>query len=270
MIMQQLFSESGARRLRDIAGPGLLCAFDFDGTLAPIVSRPEQAGIPPELAARLKSLSSYAPLAVITGRSLENIRSRLPFDADFIVGNHGQEGLPGWEAQAAGHEQLCAAWMAQLAHALDSRPEACGIELEDKRYSLSVHYRRAIEPELAQKFLEALFLVLDPQPRVVAGKCVYNLVPGDACHKGDALERLVQASGASTALYAGDDVTDEDVFRIKRPGLLSIRIEPHADSAAEYYIPCFEDMGRLLDDLVALLHARGARNWLRDGTARTA
>ncbi|RZI42717.1 trehalose-phosphatase [Herbaspirillum sp. HC18] len=268
--MQPLFSEAGVRRLHDIAGPGLLCAFDFDGTLAPIVPRPEQAWIPRELAARLQHLSGYAPLAVITGRSLENIRSRLPFEPDFIVGNHGQEGLPGWEARAADHERICSAWMSQLARSLDSRPEASGIELEDKRYSLSVHYRRAPGPEQAREFLDALFLALDPQPRVVAGKYVYNLVPGDACHKGDALEHLMQACGAKTALYAGDDVTDEDVFRIKRPGLLSVRIEPDANSAAEFYIPRFEDMARLLDDLAALLHARGARNWLRDGAARTA
>ncbi|HYD95844.1 MAG TPA: trehalose-phosphatase [Noviherbaspirillum sp.] len=263
MSMTPLFSADGMRRLQEVARPGLLCAFDFDGTLAPIVTVPGQAGMPQPIAQKLQRLASLAPIAIITGRALDDIRPRLPFAPDFLVGNHGLEGLPGWEAHAADHERLCAAWLRQLTEALHGRPEAEGIALEDKRYSLSVHYRVAPSAQRARSFLDTVFAALSPQPRVVSGKCVYNLVPEAACHKGAALERLIASCGARAALYAGDDVTDEDAFRVKRPDLLSVRVEASAESEADCYLPSFDDMAGLLDELIARLEAQGAANWMR-------
>ena len=78
-------------------------------------------------------------------------------------------------------------------------------------------------------------------------------MPQDATHKGGALEELMQQTGAATAIYVGDDVTDEDVFRLGRPDLLTVRIEPHPDTAAEFHLPAMPDIVRLLDELVCRL-----------------
>src|SRR4051794_14779580 len=118
--MRLMFSEAGRQRLDEVARPGLLCAFDFDGTLAPIVVQPDQARLPADIRQHLLTLSDYAPIAIITGRSLDDIRSRLGFDPNFIIGNHGLEGIPGWETDAGRHQTLCIGWRAQLAHALDT------------------------------------------------------------------------------------------------------------------------------------------------------
>lgn len=268
-MMHSLFSASGRLRLEQIVGPGLLCAFDFDGTLAPIVAHPEQAGLPEAVHERLTGLAAYAPLAIITGRSVDDVRSRLGFEPDFVIGNHGMEGMPGKEAQAAAHRQACGGWRVQLLPALGDLALA-GVQLEDKRYSLSLHYRHAHTPDIAVEVLNDLFATLDPAPRIVAGKYVFNLLPADAAHKGNALEQLMQLSGARAAIYVGDDVTDEDVFRLQRPDLLSVRIEHAPDSAADFYIPDPGDILPLLDELNERLLAGKAGNWLQTASPRRA
>jgi trehalose 6-phosphate phosphatase len=184
-----------------------------------------------------------------------------------VVGNHGLEGVPGWEGLAAEHEASCRIWRTQLDLAL-ARPEFDrGIQLEDKRYSLSVHYRQVEDVDQSARQLSELFAALSPAPRVVAGKCVFNLLAQDACHKGSALQRLIGLCEAAGALYVGDDVTDEDVFRMHRPEVLSVRIEHSAESAADFFLPYPRDILRLLDELIVRLARPGSQNWLAASVA---
>jgi trehalose 6-phosphate phosphatase len=252
--MIPLFSDLGLQRLDRIVGPSLLCVFDFDGTLSPIVAQPEQAVLPDAVQQRLVDLSRLAPVAIITGRAVQDLRARLKFEPDFLVGNHGMEGTPGWEARAQDYETTCRTWGRSLAHAMRDPlrfdPE---IKIEDKRYSLSVHYRQVRDHGLTEKQLKKLFSGLTPAPRIVAGKCVFNLVPQGAPDKGNALEQLMHASTARSAIYVGDDVTDEDVFRLVRPDLLTVRVERAERSAAQFYLQRHVDIERLLSELIARL-----------------
>lgn len=252
--MRPLFDADGMHRLDAIVQPGMLCVFDFDGTLSPIVAQPDSAALPPEVRERLETLTTLAAVAILTGRSLTDIRKRLGFEPHYVIGNHGLEGMPGWEARSKDYAAACAAWRSALVLALrDQQRFDPGIRLEDKAYSLSVHYRMARDQGQAEQRLAALFETLSPPPRVVAGKCVYSLMPVDAAHKGGALEELMQQAGAGTAIYVGDDVTDEDVFRLRRPDVLTVRIEPHPDTAADFYLPAMPDIVQLLDELVRRL-----------------
>jgi trehalose 6-phosphate phosphatase len=247
-------------RLDEIVKSGVLCVFDFDGTLAPIVMQPEQASLPPDVRQRLMVLSSLAPVALLTGRSIADIKARLGFEPDFVVGNHGLEGLPGWEQRAERYESTCRAWKEKLAHALQDEHCDTGIRIENKRYSLSVHYRMARNQLKTEAALAELFARILPEARVIGGKCVFNLLPQGAADKGWALERLMDLGGARSAIYVGDDVTDEDVFRLRRRDLLSIRIEAASDSAAEFYLPRWHDILQLLDDLIGRLRAQQVHN----------
>lgn len=258
--MRPVFSEAGLQRLDEVVHERLLCAFDFDGTLAPLVPVPDDAHLPDDIRDRLLRLGRSVPLAIITGRGIDDIRPRLGFSPEFVVGNHGLEGVPGWESLTAAHAQACQAWLAQLRAALPAHDP--GILLEDKRYSLSLHYREAADPSAAARALEQLFADLKPHPRVVAGKFVFNLLAEDRCHKGSALLRLMECCGARRAIYVGDDVTDEDVFRMRHPDILSIRIEHSPASSAELYLPDFSDILKLLEALDEKLRARGIANWL--------
>jgi trehalose 6-phosphate phosphatase len=263
--MTPLFSDTGMLRLDQVVDGRLLCAFDFDGTLAPIVALPEQARLPEEIRQRLVALSVHAPIAIITGRSVQDICTRLGFDPNYVVGNHGLEGVPGWEEQAARHRELCVGWHAQLGEVLRDPALDPAIQLEDKHYSLSVHYRLVRDAELTAKGLAKLFARLEPTPRVVAGKYVFNLLAQDACHKGSALSRLIELSGARNALYVGDDVTDEDVFRLRREDVVTVRIERADDSAAEFFLPYPRDILVLLEELIGRLRTHGVRNWIPGG-----
>lgn len=266
MKMSLPLFESGAHCLDDIVRPGLLCAFDFDGTLAPIVTQPDKASLPLGILQRLIELSAYAPVAVITGRSLDDIRARLGFEPEFTVGNHGLEGIPGWEPRAQAFERLCRDWQRQLAAALnDRRAFDPNIWVEDKRYSLSVHYRLARDHAQASTQLTALFGSLVPAPRVIAGKCVFNLLPPGGADKGTALNELMTVSGARSAIYVGDDVTDEEVFRLDRQDLLSVRIERDANTAAPFFLHHRLDLFHLLDELIKRLREQRASNWIAGG-----
>jgi len=261
--MKPLFSDEGVQRLEQFARGRILCAFDFDGTLSPIVPVPEDARLPDNIRDLLERLAQHAPIAIVTGRSVEDISGRIGFQPDFLVGNHGLQGVPGWEGRAAKHEQACAKWRRRIDHALREPGWDTGIQLEDKRFSLSVHYRHATDPAGSAAALETLFANLEPPPRIVGGKFVYNLLGQDRCHKGTALARLMEVSGAHGALYVGDDVTDEDVFGMRRPDILSVRVETSDDSFADFFVAHQRDMARLLEELIGRLQAAGASNWMR-------
>lgn len=255
-LLKALFSAQGAARLETIVRPGLLCVFDFDGTLAPIVAQPHQAQLPAEVRKRLLTLQRLAPVAILTGRALDDIAARLDFKADFMVGNHGLEGLPDSDQRRMTFELECAGWHEQLASAFsDHEHFDPGFLMEDKKISLSVHYRHVQDQTHAQLQLTQLFATLTPPPRVIGGKCVFNLLPQGAGDKGTAFEALMQLSGAKTAVYVGDDVTDEDVFRLARQDLLSIRIGEHVASAAQFFVADHSDILPLLDDLIVRLEA---------------
>ena len=94
---------------------------------------------------------------------------------------------------------------------------------------------------------------LVPTPDIVHGKRVLNLLPPDAPHKGEALQSLLGLSGCARAMYIGDDVTDEDVFRMRMPEVLSIRVGRKRKSAAEMYLKNQAEVARLVRRLVAML-----------------
>lgn len=252
--MVSLFSGGGFRRLDEIVKPGLLCVFDFDGTLSPIVALPDQARLPLAVRRRLLELSQLAPIAIITGRSLADIRSRLEFEPDYMVGNHGLEGVPGWEKRSESYETICREWEDTLSAALQGNGHyGDGIRIENKQYSLSVHYRLARDHKKTERQLIELFDSLLPPARIIAGKCVFSLVPPDAADKGSALNQLMEISGAPSAIYVGDDVTDEDVFVLQRSDLMSIRIGISRDSAAKFFLSHRGEIVQLLDDLIRRL-----------------
>jgi trehalose 6-phosphate phosphatase len=250
--MLSLFSAAGQRRLDTLVNPRMLCVFDFDGTLSPIVPQPDEARLPLAVKARLEELAALAKVAIITGRSLSDLRPRLAFAPHYLVGNHGLEGMPGWEARSAAYAEMCRAWEAALLKAMRTQ-HTPGIWVENKRYTLSVHYRLARDHAAVEEKLQGIFEKLQPTPRVIAGKCVFSLVPPDAMDKGQALAQLMAMTQAENAIYVGDDVTDEDVFALARQDLMSVRIGYASDSQAQFFLAHTGEMVLLLEELIRRL-----------------
>lgn len=252
------FSREGIEALRQLRGRRLLAAFDFDGTLAPIALRPEQVITPPGTRAALDRLRAWCSTAVISGRSKEDVLGRLGVAVDYAVGNHGIDGLPGAEREMQECIAVSQAWLAQLRLGDPLRAIDSGLLLEDKGVSLSVHYRQARDPGRAVSELPDLFARLQPAPRIVTGKMVFNLLPPAAVDKGTAMLRLLELSGAEAGLYVGDDVTDEDVFCLHQPDILTVRVGRDETSRARLYLRAPSELPRLIDVLIAELSGGAA------------
>jgi trehalose 6-phosphate phosphatase len=245
--MRYLLARENAEVLAQFASSRALLAFDFDGTLAPIVSQREKARMRPSTGNLFAKLCKLYPCAVISGRSRRDVAERFSkIPVKYVIGNHGLE--PGKQSKKLERE---------IARAHRDLDEALvgwgGIDIEDKCYSLSVHYRKSRRKTLARKAIYEAVAALPVPLRVVPGKLVINVIPKEAPNKGDALLELRTAEHADTALFVGDDVTDEDVFEIDQPGrLLSVRVGESKTSSAAYYLRNQQDIDRLLARLVEL------------------
>jgi len=230
----------------------LLLAFDFDGTLAPIVRDPAAAAMRPSTRRLLARVARLYPCAVISGRSREDTLGRLAGVAlRAVIGNHGAETGRSRGGTDRQHARDVKRWQASLERVLAAGgPAVEGVWIEDKRLSLSVHYRRSPrKPEARQAILSAI-APLGPS-RVIGGKQVVNLMPEGAPHKGTALERVRVRLGCDTALYVGDDETDELVFASGEPRrLLAVRVGIRTGSRAPYALRSQREIDELLTALV--------------------
>jgi trehalose 6-phosphate phosphatase len=241
-----LFSDAGRQALLGFVDRTTLFAFDLDGTLAPIVADPAMIEISEQVRQGLVRLGRLAPVAVVTGRACTDSREHLGFEPRFLVGNHGAEGLPGRAAAEKEYARLCRVWAEQLQSLL---PEGMrdGIIFEDKGASLSLHYRHAPDREATHRAILVAVGRLQPSPRRISGKQVENLTVPDAPHKGEALKIIMGYLGCRRALFVGDDLTDEDVFRMGNGEIFGIRVGLSSDSAARFFVRDQDEVADLLD-----------------------
>lgn len=222
-----------------------LVALDYDGTLCPIRTRPEAAVLTAHTEQLLQQVCALYPTAIISGRAVTDLtRCMGRARPDCLVGNHGLEPGP-WLARAA---RQVAKVKRQLAPQLARWPK---VELEDKRYSLSLHYRRDPKPAERRRALIALAHRWAPALRQVEGKRVLNLVP-EGSDKGRALERLLGRFRRQRALYVGDDRTDEDAFKLPTSEVMSVRVGKKRGTAAGWYLHRRSEVDQLLEELIRL------------------
>lgn len=254
--MIRILSPDAAFVIEEIARTRTLLAFDFDGTLAPLVSDRSAAAMRPETRALLRTVALLYPCAVVSGRTRRDVAARVA-DIPLVsaIGNHGAE--PGFGPVDASIAERVAAWRTSLEGVLDP---ADAIELEDKRLSIAFHYRGARSWPDARARIERIVETLEGT-RVLQGHAVVNVIPEEAPTKGDALRALCQRLGARVAVYVGDDRTDEDAFE-SDVASISIRVGDSRGSAARYCVDTQEEVDDLLRALVA---ARAKQDGLGHG-----
>lgn len=244
-MTRNILAARNIERLRTLAASGALLAFDFDGTLAPLGTDSAATRMRPETSELLRSLAHASPVAVITGRSVADVTPRLDaIKMLAVIGNHGAE--PSRFAKRAVRE--VAGWMPRLKEVVATLP---GVVIEDKALSVSVHYWHADDPGMAITALEALVPDLPHAVRVLHGIGIVNLVPQGAPDKGDALATLVKAHGLPSALFVGDELTDEPAFRLAGDGNgFGVRVGRWNGTAATFHIPTQFDIDGLLTELL--------------------
>jgi trehalose 6-phosphate phosphatase len=237
----------------------ILLALDFDGTLAPITNRPEDAFVPPETASALVRLAASPGItvAILSGRSMGDLSSKV--GPEFILaGNHGLEieggGLQFAHDRARSLEPALENFCCRIAEMLDGIP---GAWVERKGPTASVHFRQA-PPELAGWIEATVRLVLRAYAlclRARAGRMVWEILPRVRWDKGKALDFIASHLGKPEPLVVciGDDLTDEDMFRA-RSAAISIRVGTGQESAEQYSV---DDPGEVVTVLEAVLAARG-------------
>lgn len=244
---RNILSADSRALLEHFACSNVILVFDYDGTLAPIVPDFSRADMKPQTRELLRRLSELYPIAVVSGRAQQDV-SRLveELGVTIVLGNHGDEW--GASSHSAATEQRVAGWRALLEEALS--PFA-GVIVEDKRFSLTVHYRLAERRSQAMSVLGALASQLE-SARILGGKEAVNIVPLDAENKGTAVQRIRRMCHCDAAVYVGDDVTDEDVFSLDEPWLLTIRVGQSTTTGARYFLARQDDVDELMGLFIAL------------------
>jgi len=172
---------------------------DVDGTLAPIVDRPEDARVPEETRRELARLASrYALVACVSGRPGDEVTRLVGVPGVAAVGEHGLELAP--EAKE---------WADRVA------VFASGVDwpAERKPLSVSFHFRRADDEAAARAYLTRVEAAARAEGLVPRwGRMVLEVRPPVEANKGTAVDALVRRANVRRALYAGDDTTDVDAF----------------------------------------------------------
>ena len=264
---EELLRAAGTR----LDGSPLALMLDIDGTISPIAPTPAQAHVPVETREALRRLVQIPAVhvALVTGRAVGDAQRMVMVDGVSILGNHGLEisleGRPAAPVPAArGAEEIMARARGMLAPLVRATP---GAFVEDKRLTLSVHYRQA-RPDQAQALVAlALDVARVLGLRATEGRRVVDLRPSLRIDKGTAVVEFAERVGAvaddASLLFAGDDRTDEDAFAslgARAPQAVTIHVEGDSGeqspgTAAEFRLAGPLELGRLLR---LLLKRRGA------------
>lgn len=237
---------SAAQRL---AGAPLLVMLDIDGTLAPIAPRPELAVVPPETRRAVAALAARegTHVVLVTGRAAADGRRLVAVGRAWVIGNHGCE-VVSPEGEVA-IDPAVEPWRQAIALAARQVAAAVapirGVVFENKTWSLSVHYRLA-DPSVGPRLRATVDEIAERHGLVVtSGKMIVEVRAPARVDKGTAVLSLARrlgglAEGASL-LFIGDDLTDEDAFRLLRaraPHAVTVRVaEPgETATAAEFSV----------------------------------
>ena len=216
---------------------------DFDGVLAPIVDRPEDAVPPPETRTELERLvAKYVLVAVVSGRAGDDVRARLGVEGVVCVGSHGLE----LEPQADRWRRTLAAFAADAPW-----PPP---EIEPKGLSVAFHFRGRNDEEQAVRELDAIAESARDEGLVARyGRKILEVLPPVGSHKGTAVRRLLEERELRRALAAGDDTTDLDSFAALTGLELAVRVAVASAEAPSALLDAADLVVESTDEFLAIL-----------------
>jgi trehalose-phosphatase len=237
----------------------ILLLLDYDGTLTPIAETPEKAVISKEAKELLQKLSgsSYCALGIISGRPVEDVKNIVGIRDIIYAGNHGLE-IEGpkikFESQVPPRLKSV---IRNIAEEMPKRLSVInGVLIEDKGLTLSIHYRlvdRKDMPAFEQIFSEVTGpYIICGKIKISSGKEVYEIKPPVKWDKGKvvlwlmARQQFASAEKMVFPVYIGDDITDEDAFKVLKEKGLTVFVGEPGSSIADYYLKNTEEVTRFL------------------------
>lgn len=240
----------------------IILFLDFDGTLTSIVDTPDKAVISSEAKELLEKLSKKQnyKLVIISGRSLNDLKEKIGLKGIIYVGNHGLE-IEGpkikFESRFPSDFKIC---ISEIKLALESKLSGIkGILIEDKELTISLHYRMVNDSDL--KLVERVFnevvqpYVIKNKVKICLGKKFFEIRPPVIWDKGKitvwllAREKFIIGEGEIEPIYIGDDITDEDAFKVLKNREFTIFVGEPKDSKAKYYLKNPDEVLEFLKDL---------------------
>lgn len=229
---------------------------DYDGTLTPIVSNPEDAALSQEGRDNLAELSKKITVGVISGRDRKDIESRVGVDTMIYAGSHGFDitGPNGLEMQYEQGQKALPVLDEAEDHLRKELAHVQGARVERKKYAIAVHFRNVAEDKV-KEVEKAVFEELDQHKelRKGTGKMIFELKPDLEWDKGRALDWLMEELDLNKdhlPVFIGDDITDEDVFTSIRGKGIGIIVGSHDQrTAATYRLDDTDQVFLFLDKL---------------------
>lgn len=237
---------------------------DYDGTLTPLVNRPDEGCISDEVRGLVGRLAQCCPTAVVSGRSTEKLREFIKSDNVYYAGSHGLD-IEGPPRSGIRYDVG-----KDFKEAIDTisdvlAKEISGIQgamVEQTKYTVAVHYRMVAQANV--ELLEAavdLALKEFPTLRRTEGKKIYEIRPSLNWDKGQAVLWILAAVALDNRemlpLYVGDDITDEDAFRVLKDWGIGVLVsDKPRETAATYRLNDPIDVGEFLAKLICSLERR--------------
>ncbi|MFO7721433.1 MAG: trehalose-phosphatase, partial [Gillisia sp.] len=209
--IEELFKIKGNRKITIF--------LDYDGTLTPIVSNPDAAELPDDNRKIITDLSNSTPVAIISGRDLKDLKSKIEISTVIYAGSHGFDitGPDGLEMVHESEKEVKPALDEAEKRLKELLKDIRGVKIERKKFAIAVHYRN-VEDKHVQEVKDAVQKEANRHEilRTGSGKKVLELKPNINWHKGYALDWLTKKLGWDKEkylrIYLGDDITDEDGF----------------------------------------------------------
>jgi len=244
-----------------IEGKRTALFLDYDGTLTPIVRRPEDAVMSEDMRSLVSKLSGRCPVAVVSGRDLKDVKNLVKIDGIFYAGSHGFDiaGPDDWHTVHRRGEEFLPVLGEAEKEIKNRLKEIPGAMVERKKFSIASHYRE-VDPQKAHLVEKAVDGVLSEHPelRKGSGKKVFEIQPDIDWDKGKALLWLLKELELDKPevlpFYIGDDVTDEDAFSVllKRGIGIVVSEEPRS-SRATYKLSNPDEVIVFLEKFLAIV-----------------
>lgn len=242
-----------------LSGKRLLFFLDYDGTLTPIVARPELAVLADDMKKVITALAKKFTVAIVSGRMREDVQKLVDIKGLFYAGSHGfdisGEGVSMVESRAKEAIPLISRIIERLKKGLGN---IAGLLIEEKKFSVAVHYR-LVDSQEVPYIKNVVERIIQSQERlhILSGKKVFEIMPAIDWDKGGAIRWIMHALRISwneaSVIYVGDDTTDEDAFRMVRSRGVGILVskEPK-ESAADFQITSCGEVRKLFEEIIAL------------------
>ncbi len=262
--MRHVFSHFSEFK-ENIYNKHLMLFLDYDGTLTPIVDKPQRALLSKKTKQLLSDLTRQRDytIVVITGRALKDIKRLVGIKGIIYVGNHGFE-IEGPQIRFrspvySGFRKILRELKPEI---LEQVSRFKGVFLEDKGFSLSLHYRlakRSLISEIKTAFEKSVMeYMLTHKVKTNSGKMVMEIRPPVPWDKGKAVlwlfarQKFANKAVPLLPLYIGDDITDDDAFRALRNKGIGVYVGTPKESYARFYVRNTKEVLRLFQELLRL------------------